>query len=174
VGADFNVPALALGPWFRKDVRIRTDDETSIVVENVCTPFSSDINPDTKWQFVRALTIITLVVGSLATLALMVSLCWSVFSVSHWKYLAVIFALFLSLCQGLTFLLLDSNACTSNPLIEELPGDGYAADTIWTVLLTTVYKPECEWSTGSTANVLAVACWFFTGLSMLFVGAPVA
>lgn len=177
VGADFQVPVLTLGPWFRRDAKIsiETDSngETSIDRDEVCVPFS-DADLDGKWLTVRVLTILTLIVGVLATIVLALSMCTkSLFNATNWKYLAALFLVVLPLFQGLTFLLLSSNACTTNPLVDELALEGSASDVVWKVYLATVYEPECEWSHGSTANVIAVVCWFLTGISMICLGEPV-
>jgi len=174
LGQDFTAPDVALGPWFRKDTQIVTvsnsDGETRIFASDVCAPLPDGVDMDGKWQAVRALSIVVLVVGGLATLALVLSLCLDVLSAKGWKYLAVLFVLVLTTLQALTFLLFDSNACTTNPLADDLPTD--VTDAVWTVILATIYKPECEWSHGSTANVISVVCWFLTGISMLAVGSP--
>jgi hypothetical protein len=37
---------------------------------------------------------------------------------------------------------------------------------------TALYNDECEWDSGSTANVFSTVLWFCTGLAMLALGAP--
>ena len=180
VDEDFQVPVLALGPWLRKSVEISVVRNAAgpirILVRDECVPlWNDDIHYlDGKWRAVRVLTTLILVVGATATLALVLSLftaglCTRV----HWKILAALFGLGLSLSQGLILMLHDSDACWTNPLLRQLSVLEESKIEIWTTILGLLYDRECQWSQGSTVNVVAAACWFLTGLSMFILGEPV-
>ena len=104
-----------------------------------------------------------MILGAAGLVALSLSLCRSI---PCFTCLAWMFILLLPFVQGLTFLLFSSNACTTNPLADDTP-EGLT-DEAWSLLLNNVYHSECDWSVGSTTNVLGIVAWFFTGILLLY------
>ena len=92
------------------------------------------------------------------------------------------FIIVLTLFQGLTFLIFKSNACEDNPvtraLKEELSSyartNGITAreEANFNLTIDQLWEDECSWDSGSSANVVAVICWFLAGVFMLGLGAP--
>jgi len=78
---------------------------------------------------------------------------------------ALTFAITLTFFQGLTFLFLQSSACSDNPL--------YASGAQSDAMTEQYYKDECTWDKGMSWNVAATILWFLTGVSMVIIGAPV-
>jgi len=82
--------------------------------------------------------------------------------------LSGIFLLVLPVLQAITFLMLQSNACSSNPLVDDPPE--MVDEQVYSLLLSSVYNDKCEWGLGMTLNVVSVVCWFLTGLTVCCAG----
>jgi hypothetical protein len=75
-----------------------------------------------------------------------------------WNQLAGLYMVILPLFQGLTFLMLRSELCSSNsPIFAAMEGD----------------YGSCQWNSGATANVFGIVLWFLAGVTMLKMGVPV-
>jgi hypothetical protein len=87
------------------------------------------------------------------------------FDDSKWRSMALFFCVIITLFQGLTLLLLQSNAaCHDNRIVQSLE------ETVG----RSVYNESCVWDEGSSANVASTSLWFATGIVMLFLGRPIA
>jgi len=75
-----------------------------------------------------------------------------------------VFGLVLPILQGMSFLFLDSNACTSNPLVDDVPST--MNEQVYLQLLKTVYNSQCDWSWGMHLNYVSVVFWFLTGVAL--------
>lgn len=104
---------------------------------------------------VRAFTIITPVIGAFMTIGLLFGALCYYWTATGWRALAAGYLVVMPVFQGITFLLLESNLCKENPLID-----------------LEVYTEDCQWGAGASANVVATVGWFLTGLVMLWMGAP--
>lgn len=173
-GANVALPDVQLGPWYKREtqtIQVSTGGQTTIHAVDVCVAFSSTYVIDSKLKAVRAFSIIAPVIGGLLVIPLCFAPCFYFFSVSTWKIVAMLFLVIVTLFQGLTFLVLQSNACSVNPLLAEAP-PGLVGQFAWETFIKTSYKSQCSWDAGSTTNVVAVVLWFLTGLAMLAVGVP--
>ena len=160
-----NLQPVSLGPWNLQKTEVTTisnGGETRVFVRDVCVQLPDEVEIDSKWKAVRAFSIIVPIVGGLATVAVFLTNCTYFMSDALWKSIGILFAVVLTLFQGLTFLLLDSNACSMNPL------EAISPTSEW----DEIYSDECEWSSASSANVVSVVGWFLAGLGMLALGAP--
>jgi len=158
-----NLSPISLGPWYLQKTEVTTftsGGDTRVFVRDVCVQLPGAVEIDSKWKAVRAFSIIVPVVGGLATVAVFLTNCLYFMSDALWKSIGILFAVVLTLFQGLTFLLLDSNACSTNPLQAIDPSSAWDG----------IYSDECEWSSASSANVVSVVCWFLAGLGMLAMG----
>lgn len=157
---------VALGPWYWKKTQVDTITDAAgnrrVFVRDVCVQLPGSVNIDATWKAVRAFSIMAPLIGGLATFLLAIVNCLYFLTDSQWKALAAIFAVVLTLFQGLTFLIFQSNACSDNPIYAAYPSDAWSA----------VYESDCSWGGASTANVFSVALYFLTGLAMLKVGPP--
>lgn len=151
-----DLPDILGGVWYRQDT---TFEEVNgrIFVRDVCVDYPNGTEVDSKWKTVRAFSIITPVLGGLLTVALWLAPCLYFATDSSWKAMALNFIVVLTLFQGLTFLLFKSSACTQQQIVD---------------VTSTLYDDECQWESGSTANVVSTVLWFLTGLVMLKLGAP--
>jgi hypothetical protein len=163
-----------LGPWYWRQTDVvpvgaggaTLGDRTR--VRNRCVALPGALEIDPAWKAVRAFSIMVPVIGGLLAAAIMFANCTYFLRDSTWKAIAVAFSVLLTLFQGLEFLLLQSNACSMNPLLY----DSSLATENWTERVDAMYGTDCEWSAGSTANVFAVLFWFLAGATMLWLGPP--
>lgn len=166
-----------LGPWSQRETEIvqvnAGGGESYLFVRDVCRSLPSGVDVDGKWKAVRAFSVIALLWGGALTVIIFFANCSYFLSDVGWKGVAVQLAVAVTLCQGLTFLLLDSNACSTNPLLAATPPAGFS-NAAYTALIESVYEPECSWGAGMTTNVVATVCWFLAGTVMLVVGVPTA
>jgi hypothetical protein len=179
---DYTPQDIQLGPWSRQDtvlVSVNSGTGTRYFVRQVCRPYpenGNSIHVDGAWKTVRAFSILALVLGGFLTAFLFLNNCVYYFSARGWRSIAIQFMVTVTVCQGLTLLLLQSTACSDNPLLFLPPPslDGnIVTQEIWRQFVLAVYgDEECTWSSGMTCNVLALIGWFATGVLMLVIGAP--
>lgn len=153
---------LHFGPYYQKKA-VYQETGNYITLQQTCVEWS--INEDGKLKTVRALAIITLIIGGLLAIILWFRPCLAGrISRQQWQAVAAIYIILLTPMQALTFLLFDSNACRDNPVVAQLEEQaGRVGD---------LYESDCAWDQGSTANVFGAALWLGTGLAMLWVGEP--
>jgi hypothetical protein len=161
-----SIPSLHFGLW---SVRSTTIDNLGIagnvriVVRNTCVSYPSLLNIDSSWKAARAFSVVALILGCVVTLTLVVLSCISSdFTKRSWSLLVVLCLVILPLFQGLTFLILQSNACRDNAVVT----------SIGILQGVSSYSDECDWDAGSSANVAAVVLWFAAGMVMLTLGPP--
>lgn len=154
-----DLPDIRAGIWYRQDTQLQEIGGGYFVVRDVCVDYPSGTDLDSEWKTVRAFTIITPVIGGILTVALWIAPCLYFFNDTTWRSVALLFIVVMTLFQGLTFLLFQSVACTDSPLLGFLGA-------------TELYDNECEFDSGSTANVVSTVMWFCTGLAMLALGPP--
>lgn len=104
-------------------------------------------------------SIIAPIIGGLLTVGLWLAPCWYRFQHGSWRSLAIFFLVFMTLFQGLTFLIYSSSMCLDNPVLA-MSGS------------SDLHSSECSWGQGSTSNAISVVLWFLTGAAMLAVGCP--
>jgi hypothetical protein len=153
-----DLPDVRAGIWYRQDTEVQ-EIAGKYFVRDVCVDYPSGTDLDSEWKTVRAFTIITPVIGGLLTVVLWITPCLYFLDDTTWRSVALLFIVVITLFQGLTFLLFQSIACTDSPILVYLGA-------------TALYDNECEWDSGSTANVVSTVLWFCTGLVMLALGAP--
>jgi hypothetical protein len=173
---DFEPKDIQLGPWTQKDtvlVSRNVGGETYYFVRDVCTSYSGSVDVDSKWKAVRAFSIMTPIIGGLLAFLLLMNNCTYYLSLRTWTNVMVLFLTIMPLFQGLSFLLLKSNACAVNPLLSANPSpDSVSAET-WTQWIKTAYPDEkCSWDVGMTLNVISTILYFSTACCMYFVGVP--
>lgn len=164
------VKPVSFGPWYRMEIEYgewtNWDGETELVSYKTCTDYYLDPDIDSKWKLVRAVTIITSVIGGLAAIAMFFVPCLQGrIPGPVWYGMVFVFICILTLFQGLGFLFLSSNACDASTLrgtfFEKL-------------VVSTLYEQECEWDAGMTANIVATVFWFCAGALMVVMGNPPA
>jgi hypothetical protein len=154
--------SMQFGPWYQNQLQestVNVGGETKIFVSNVCVQFPSGTYIDPKLKAVRAFSIIVTVLGGLMTFGLWLAPCFYRHTESSWRCCAIFFLVFITLFQGLTFLLYASSFCDDNPVIA-LQG------------FQDSFETNCVWDQGTTCNVISTVLWFLTGACMILQGAP--
>ena len=174
---DFTPTDVHIGPWSQKDTvlvsRTNLAGDTYYYVRDVCVSLSGQVDVDSKWKTVRAFSIMTPIIGGLLAFFILLGNCSYYFSESTWKKMMIIFAVILPLFQGLSFLLLNSNACAINPLLSSNPSQETITNDQWAEWVNLLYPDsECSWDVGMTMNVLATSFYFVTACCMFYTGVP--
>uniref|UniRef100_A0A7S2XLM7 MARVEL domain-containing protein n=1 Tax=Attheya septentrionalis TaxID=420275 RepID=A0A7S2XLM7_9STRA len=123
-------------------------------VDKRCINYDGDdMNPDAKWKTAKAFTIFALVFGSLLP-------CVSCFMPNLYKPIGACMLL-VCLFQGLTMLILDSNLCKNNSVINDINNEipDIAADER--------FPTECSRDWGFNSNIACVVFWFVTAMIMI-------
>eukprot|EP00550_Attheya_septentrionalis_P012306 CAMPEP_0198302976 /NCGR_PEP_ID=MMETSP1449-20131203/56649_1 /TAXON_ID=420275 /ORGANISM="Attheya septentrionalis, Strain CCMP2084" /LENGTH=240 /DNA_ID=CAMNT_0044005455 /DNA_START=672 /DNA_END=1394 /DNA_ORIENTATION=- len=132
-------------PWFYGN---------DLYVSSACINYDGDdMNPDAKWKTAKAFTIFALVFGSLLP-------CVSCFMPNLYKPIGACMLL-VCLFQGLTMLILDSNLCKNNSVINDINNEipDIAADER--------FPTECSRDWGFNSNIACVVFWFVTAMIMI-------
>lgn len=164
----------AFGPWTMQEtqlVQTGSGEGTTFFIRETCV--SHDLEADSKLKTVRAFTVIVAIVGGLLNVWILMNNCLYFMKPSKWNFVIGMYVI-MTLFQGLTFLLLDSEVCTSNPLEEYLrENDANKTDEEWQNFIDAVYPTSsCQWAGGMTCNVIATVFWFVTALTMIFLRGP--
>jgi hypothetical protein len=145
---------LTLGVWYYKGFETVTlEPNNRVVTTETCFQYPSGTYFDAKWKTAKAFSIMTAIIGGLVLFWSWLSPCWYV-DEARWKKIGMAFVV-MALFQGLTLLLLSSNACNDNELIGVLAQDGFG------------YKEECSFAWGTKINIAAVVFWLVAGVTML-------
>jgi hypothetical protein len=174
---DFVPSDFKLGPWYQQETvlqsRTNIDGMTNYFVRDVCSDFSGSVDIDSKWKAVRAFSIITPILAGLLTGLLFFNNCSYYLSERSWNIVMLMFLILIPLFQGLSFLLLDSNACNLNPLLNANPSPDTVDASTWVEWISAAYpNGDCSWDTGMSLNVAATVLYFVTALCMKWAGNP--
>lgn len=175
---DFTPTDIHIGPWSQKDTvlvsRTNLAGDTYYYVRDVCINFGSDqVDIDSKWKAVRAFSIMTPIIGGLLAFFILLSNCTYYLSASTWKNVIIIVGVILPIFQGLSFLLLNSNACAINPLLSSNPSQETISNDQWSEWIKLLYPDEdCSWDIGMTMNVLSTLFYFIAACCMYYTGVP--
>lgn len=178
-GTTFEPSSVHLGPWSVQGTELVSvnigNGQVRYLVRQVCRYFPDDTDIDANWKVVRAFSIMTPIIGALMAILILFSNCTYYLSPAGWKKASFMFLVILPIFQGLSFLLLESNACSSNPVLGVAPPSPITTDVnTWIALLNSVYESDCTWSKGMGCNVAATVLFFVTGALMLALGTPTA
>lgn len=157
---------LHFGPFYQKETRyVDAGVQSYVIQKQSCVEWTVDENADGTWKLVRALAVITPIIGGLLLIVLWFAPFFPgrVVSQRTWRIIAALYILLVTPMQGLTFLFFQSNACHENPVVTSLEEDFGRSD---------LYTDLCEWDSGSTANVFSVALWLAAGIAMIVQGPP--
>mmetsp|Transcript_19801 Transcript_19801/g.35948 ORF Transcript_19801/g.35948 Transcript_19801/m.35948 type:complete len:223 (+) Transcript_19801:409-1077(+) len=145
---------MEFGVFMRKGIVLWEDWNGNPVMSKTCFNYDGDfMDPDAKWKTAKAFAIIAIVLG---TLLPCVGCCMP-------KFEKPIGACLLLVClfQGLTLLILESNLCKNNAVIDlfnaVIPDE--AADKR--------FPTECSRDWGYNCNIACVIFWFISGMLMI-------
>jgi len=141
--------------WYQqKTVIEQREFNDSIRVVDRCVALPGGVDYDAKWKTAKAFSIIGGVFGGLILFSAFLSPLFSIGPA--WKSQSCVF-IFVAICQGLTLLFLDSNACNDNFV---------------TGLFPEAYPAQCSWYWGARASISSVVFWFVGGLSFFALAPP--
>jgi hypothetical protein len=153
---DSRDPDFYTSPYLvRKTTVIATSSEppdVRIIVEDECISFLDDnyVSLDTKWRSAIVLHMIGIAWGILVCIFLIVSLFCSYPSCCY-QCSGCAWILICTLFTGLTFLVLDSELCTDNPVLNDFE-------------IQDKYEDGCEIGSGSIVLIIGIAGLFLTGV----------
>jgi hypothetical protein len=114
-------------------------------------------------EAIQNLTLAIMVIGGLMVIASCVTPCFPLGKMA-WKMFGVTFIV-MSILQGCTLLVLESNVCLNNPFLQYLEDES--------PLIRENYADECEWGSGFKLGITAVVFWFLAGVLTFLLPAPV-
>ena len=97
-----------------------TEDQNLFAVTQSCVGYGSDVSFDAAWNTARAFAMIAPILGGILAVGLYVSPCCIFFTRGTWNKIAFMYLLVVPAFQSLTLLILASDACKNNPVIENL------------------------------------------------------
>jgi hypothetical protein len=153
---DSNDPDFYTSPYLvRKTVVIGNGldpDNVKVVVDDECLSFLDDnyVSLDTKWRSAIVLHMIGVGWGVLICIFLIVSLFCS-FPSCCYQCSGCGWILICTLFTGLTFLVLDSELCTDNPVLNKFE-------------IQDKYEDGCKIGSGSIVSIIGIVGLFLTGV----------
>ena len=122
--------------------------------ESECAAYNENIDLDDAWRAAQAFAIISTIIGAIVSICLWLVPCFSrLTSDGIWTVLTAVCLFLLPFCQGLTFLLFQSQICKDNPVLGLFGALG-------------IYKDSCQLSSGGFLNIAAIIVWFLAGVFM--------
>eukprot|EP00978_Attheya_sp_CCMP212_P025200 scaffold80694_cov47-Attheya_sp.AAC.1 len=147
------------GVFMRRGIVVWNDWEGDPVWAKTCISYDGDdMDPDAKWKTAKAFAIIAIVLGTLLP-------CIGCFMPKFEKPIGACLLL-VCLFQGLTLLILESNLCKNNNVIN-----------FWNAVIPDEeadkrFSTECSRDWGYNCNIACVIFWFISG--MLMIAIPVS
>jgi len=172
VGNSTNPVSLSYGIWNYLGYSTRNTLSGTQVIMQTCNYYpANSVVVDTKWRTARAFSALTIIIGGLVTFWVVISWCIRSFSGDRAKSLLKCAGMMYMLCclfQGLTLLLLTSNACYNNGMV------GLTATALQNSLLnfSGEFPSSCTMAAGGKATIAAVVMWFLAALAALKVEPP--
>jgi hypothetical protein len=153
-------------------------------VSGSCVEYGDDVDFDTPWKIARIFAVVAPLAGAFLAICLYVAPCMIFFSRTTYNAMACLFLVLLPGLQGLTLLVLTSDVCKDNPVIENRFNQAIAAQSssntdsnsttpssgINEDALRSIYDGDCEWDWGTYCNLLSMILFFLTGIIMLLMG----
>ncbi len=167
-----NPVTLSYGIWNYLGYSTRNKLSGETVVMESCNYYpDNSVEIDTKWRSARAFSALTLIIGGVVTFWMVLSWCARGFSGERGKSLLRGVGMMYMLCclfQGLTLLLMTSNACYNNGMVE------LTATTLQNSVInfSGEFPTKCEMAGGAKATIAAVVLWFLAALAALKVEPP--
>ena len=159
LGKSLDFPALNMGLWaVRRKALYKYDplfDDPFFAIGDACVSYPDGSNFDTKWNSAKALAITSWVVGGLVFCVILAMGCTP--QLGRFAKPMGALLLVVTLFQGLTLLILNSEGCDSskNPVFLEVPR------------LYLYYKDECTMGRGSKLNISSTVFWFVAAVLLM-------
>ena len=138
---------------------MKTAVEGTVVLET-CNRYPDGTSIDTNWKSARAFSTMTLIIGGIVTF---ISLLSCIINPSSTAYKAG-GMLFLLCClfQGLSLLMLDSNACKNNIVVDNLEAQFNSENSN-----QLQFNETCSMGQGAKCAIAATIFWFVAGVAAM-------
>lgn len=145
--------SLKFGLWYYQSYEV----EDSTVTEGSCNVYPSSMEIDNVWHAARSFNLIAVILGGSILMLDIFQGCLSTKPNRSFRTGAVMYSI-CSLCAGLSLILLNSNACKNNILIQELNQK-----------VPELHMQEtCSISKGAKCTIAATVLWFVTAVSACY------
>mmetsp|Transcript_22324 Transcript_22324/g.46932 ORF Transcript_22324/g.46932 Transcript_22324/m.46932 type:complete len:249 (-) Transcript_22324:302-1048(-) len=153
------------GIWYYQGYQVVDSPVQGTVVLQTCNQYPSGTNIDAAWRSARAFSTMTLIIGGIVTFFALLSGFLYPSSTSY-KSGGLAFLL-CCLFQGLSLLLLDSNACNYNEMIDDLEKSFNDSNSIHLD-----FEETCSLGPGAKCAIASTVFWFVAGVAALKVEPP--
>lgn len=151
VSGEIEPVSLQFGYWYYQSYEVATtnDNNSTTIVEGSCDIYPPSMNIDNNWKAARGFNLVAIILGGSLLMLDIFQGCLSTKQKRSFRTGAVgYFVCFL--CGGLSLLILDSNVCKDNILIEELNSK----------VPMLQFQETCSISTGGKTTIAATVMWF--------------
>lgn len=153
---------LNFGIWYYQSWTIVENNVQGTILLEACYNYPEGTNIDSKWRSARAFSTMTLIIGGVVTFWALLS--WCLYPSKQTYKMGGMIYMICSLFQGLSLLLLDSNACHNNSLLTSL--QELTPETNLT------FQSSCSMAAGAKCTIAATVLWFFAAIAALKVDPP--
>ena len=157
VGDDVTVE---FGIWYYQWWSIVDTAVQGPVMYQSCHEYPDYVSIDSKWKSARAFSVMALIIGGIVLFMNLLAGC--MFPAKKVYRLGAVSYLFCCLFQGLSLLLLDSNACNNNAMVDELEKSFSNLE----------FPDTCSMGSGAKCTIAATVFWFVAGASAMKVNPP--
>lgn len=153
---------LYFGIWYYQGWTVVQNNVQGTMILETCINYPDGTNFDSKWRSAMAFSTMALVIGGVVTFWALLAGC---LYPSRGTYKAGGGAYMLCcLFQGLSLLLLDSNACHNNNLITSLQTQMPDANL--------TFQSSCSMTTGANCAIAGTVLWFLAAIAAMNVEPP--
>lgn len=153
---------LYFGIWYYQGWLFGTDSEGNTVAMQTCYRYPDFMVFDAKWKSAKAFSTMAIIVGGLVT-------CWTLCAGCLYptKKMYVAASMLYMMCclfTGLSLLMLDSDACNNNMLVDLFQDDSGLVGLSFPDSCASAYGAKCIFS--------ATVMWFAAAVGLLLVAPP--
>lgn len=145
---------LEFGIWYYLKFVLTASSDGNTFVADRCTGYPDAMYIDPSWKAARAFSVLAEIFGVVLIVTNFVASCASsadhLVSVGGWDSLGYVLT---GLFQGLTLLLLNSDVCQNNAMVQELNYPGFTE--------------SCQLGTGAKCTVAATFFWFIAAFTAM-------
>ena len=153
---------LNFGIWYFQWYEVVDTAVQGTVILESCVAYPDSVAIDSKWKSARAFSTMALILGGVATFWSLLAGC--LYPSKRTYRLGGMTYLLSCLFQGLSLLLLDSNACHDNDMLallqQQMPE------------INLLFPSSCSMAQGAKCTIAATVFWFVAGLVAMKVDPP--
>ncbi|KAL7542302.1 hypothetical protein ACHAWF_009896 [Thalassiosira exigua] len=157
-----NPITLYFGIWYYQGWSAVENPVQGTVILESCLNYPDGTNLDSKWRSAMAFSAMTLIIGGVVTFWALLAFCFHP-SRRTYKIGGGIY-MFCCLFQGLSLLLLNSNACKNNNILVELQQTVPEG--------TLAFSSSCSLASGAKCAIAATVMWLVAAIAAIKVEPP--